>query len=122
MKTLLINSHALLSFRKIYLIIPLALLSVWYAFPTLISYLTPTAGLLDGGVIQIILLGFTCYLLLLLFCWWFLNYCWQLVGLTQAKMMVSQFQTLTTWQQLGFYWASFALLLLAGVGALAAVL
>jgi hypothetical protein len=36
--------------------------------------------------------------------------------------MVSQFKQLLLWQQLGFYWASFALLLWAAVGVLSAVL
>ena len=122
MKTLLLGSQSLLKIPLIHLVMPLLLLGLWFSLPKIIGYLEPTAGLLDAGVVQVILLSFTCYFILLIFCWLLLNRFWRLAGLTQTKQMVSQFQTLMTWQQLGFYWASFALLLLAGVGCLAAVL
>jgi len=122
MKTITFSSHALLKIPFIHLLMPLLLVGLWFGLPKIIGYLEPTAGFLDAGIIQVILLGFTCYFILLFLCWWLLNRFWRLAGLTQTKHMVSQFQNLITWQQLGFYWASFALLLLAGVGCLAAVL
>ncbi|MNY70658.1 hypothetical protein D3C86_2088380 [compost metagenome] len=46
---------------------------------------------------------------------------WISMGLPALGNMVSQYKELTVWQQLGFYWASFALLLLAAVGVLSAI-
>lgn len=81
----------------------------------------PTMGLLDAGIWQLLLLSILSFLILSLLSWWILQKAWTGLGLPKMNTMVSQFKTLTTCQQFAFYWASFALLLLAAVLSLVAV-
>lgn len=93
----------------------------WMVLPVLLRKLDATVGTIDQSIWLLVLLALICFLLLLGFCWWLLGRFWSALGLPQFQEMVSQFNDLVLWQQLGFYYASFALLLLAGVGCLAAI-
>ncbi|UKT63260.1 hypothetical protein [Pedobacter mucosus] len=95
---------------------------IWFYLPSAIRFFEPTAGLLDMGIWQLILLSMICFISLLSISWWLLHHFWLSLELPNIHFMVSHFKNLTSWQQLGFYWASFALLVLAGVGTLAAVI
>jgi hypothetical protein len=88
---------------------------------SLLQEMQPTFGVLESGVWQLLLLGILSFLGLTALAWWLLQRAWASLGLPKIKTMVSQFKTLTICQQFAFYWASFALLLLAGVLSLAAV-
>jgi hypothetical protein len=80
-----------------------------------------TSGYIDPSVALLVLLALMSYLLLLCLSWLLLKHFWLAMGLPGLGIMVLQFQTLELWQQLGFYWASFALLVLAGVCSLGAI-
>ncbi|WP_316770981.1 hypothetical protein [Pedobacter frigiditerrae] len=100
----------------------IVLILIWITLPKLLAHWQPNVGLLDAGIWQLILLSTVSFMGMVALCWWLLNHYWQNLGLPALKNLVSQFKTLTSWQQIGFYWASFALLLLTAMGCLVAVL
>ncbi|GGH03114.1 hypothetical protein GCM10007422_17910 [Pedobacter zeae] len=93
----------------------------WLTLPNILTTIEPTAALLDAGIWQLILLSLLCYVALLQMTWWLLYRFWLALGLLNLTDMVLQFKQLSSWQQLGFFWASFALLFLAGIACLAAI-
>jgi hypothetical protein len=82
----------------------------------------PSEGFIGPNIWLMALMALTLFMTIVALCWWLLQKFWMSLGLPGLGNMVLQFRQLTLWQQLGFYWASFGLLLLAGVGALVAVL
>ncbi|WP_285009846.1 hypothetical protein [Pedobacter faecalis] len=81
----------------------------------------PTRGFIDGSIWLLVMIGLACFGLIVGIAWWLLNHFWFVLGLPDRGEMVSRFNTLELWQQLSFFWLSFALLLLAGLGCLAVV-
>jgi hypothetical protein len=98
------------------------LLVIWVVGPHVLQYYNPTASSIDQSIWLLIVLAMICFMLLLSLCWWIFKNVWKVVGLPGLHMMVSQFNLLSPWQQLSFFWASFALVLLAALGSLSAVL
>lgn len=80
-----------------------------------------TAGYLDPGILLLILVALIAFFIVVGLSVWLLQRVWWALDLPQLSTMVLQFKSLELWQQLGFYWASFALLLLAAVGCLIAI-
>jgi len=97
------------------------LLLAWYFGPEGLHYVNETAGSIDQSIWLLILLSIITFLLFSALCWWLLKQLWLSLGLPALDQMVLQFNTLTLWQQLIFYWASFALLLLAASLCLTAI-
>lgn len=124
MKTLFIKWPQLsaMGLRIQPLVLASCLLLGWFYLPGVLHALTPTAALMDAGIWQVLLLAVICHLALLFGCWKLLAYAWQSLGLSPIEQMVSRFNTLSLWQRLRFYWASFALVLLAGIACLIALL
>jgi hypothetical protein len=81
-----------------------------------------TAALVDAGIWQLLLLSLLSFTSITLLSWWLLQQYWLKLGLPPIGLMVLQFKNLVIWQQLVVYWASYALLVLAGVTTLLAVL
>ncbi|WP_316735755.1 hypothetical protein [Pedobacter aquatilis] len=104
------------------LLTAISLLLSWLTLPNLLQHLQPTTGLIDSGIWQLLLLALICFTSIVSGCWWLLKRFWDRLGLVGLTEMIFHFNTLQTWQKLGFYWASFALLLLTAVGCLAALL
>ncbi|SMD15072.1 hypothetical protein [Pedobacter nyackensis] len=98
------------------------LLLVWFTAPKIMQFENSTAGYIDPAIWLLVLLAFISFLMILPLCWWLLQRSWRALGLPGLGLMVSQFKFLKIWQQLGFYFACFALLLLVAVGCLAAVM
>ena len=123
MKTLKLALTALMPKRQILEKLMLATILVlgWLTLPNLLRTFEPTAALLDAGIWQLLLLGLLCYVALLQISWWLLYRFWLGLGLLNLTDMVLRFKQLTSWQQLRFFWASFALLFLAGIACLAAI-
>lgn len=102
---------------------------LWIVIGVLVWQLAPRMfPLAEGNSIEIarsiglmVTLAWVVFVGLLGLCWWLLNRFWVSVGLPGVDCLVLQFRRLEVWQQLGFYFAAFALVLLAGVGCLAAV-
>lgn len=95
---------------------------IWRIFPLLLLKVDATAGLVDGAIWQLLLFSILAYLILLAISTAVFSAFIKQAGLPSIQFLVTQFKDLNTWQQLGFYWASFALLVLAGIGTLAAVI
>ena len=104
-----------------YLLIGLLLL-MWPLLQQLLTHSDPTVGYIDPNIWLLILLGLICFLIVTGLCWWLLQRFWMSLGLPALGSMVVQFKEIESWKQLGFYWASFGLLLWAAVGVLMAVL
>ncbi|MBB6237537.1 hypothetical protein HDC90_002159 [Pedobacter sp. AK013] len=124
MKTLKLALTALMPARQLLekLMLATILILGWLTLPNLLKTFEPTAALLDAGIWQLLLLGILCYMALLQIAWWLLYRFWLGLGLLKLTDMVLQFKQLNSWQQLRFFWASFALLFLAGIACLATVL
>ncbi|RZM22604.1 MAG: hypothetical protein EOO88_28915 [Pedobacter sp.] len=105
--------------KVVMLFVILALL--WPLAQDTVLSLDPTSGYVDRSILILILLALICFLGMIGLCWWLLGRFWIALGLPGLGNMVLQFNELLLWQQLGFYFASFALLLLAGVGCLIAI-
>ena len=100
----------------------LLLLSVWPILQWVVLTSDPSTGFIDPNIWLLLLFCAVSFLLFLGLSWWLLKLGWQMLGLPSIYHLVSQFNQLQLWQQLGFYWASFALLLLGAVGILNAVI
>jgi len=98
------------------------LLLLWFTVPPFISLFDPAAGMIDPGIWQLILLSLICFLLIIALCWWLIRQFWQHLGLPHIKDMVTQFRTLTSWQQQKLYWVSFVLLLFLAAAVLSAII
>lgn len=98
------------------------LLLLWPLVRQLLMHSDPMAGYIDQSIWLLVLFSMICFMLVTGLCWWLLQRFWLSLGLPALGDMVEQFNSLVLWQKLGFYWASFGLLLLAAVGALAAIL
>jgi len=81
----------------------------------------PTAGVIEANIWLLILTALMCWMLLISVCWWLLKKGWLALGLPSIYTMVTHFNTLELWKQLGFYWLSFALLVSAGLLCLLAI-
>ncbi|WP_133552564.1 hypothetical protein [Pedobacter duraquae] len=97
------------------------LLLLWQLSPLLIRHYDQTAGSIDPSIWLLILLGLMSFLLITGISWFILKWFWNGLGLPGLSCMVIQFRSLELWQQLSFFWASFALLLLAGAMCLIAI-
>ena len=97
------------------------LLMLWLLMPGAIRQFDPASGGVDPAIWLLILLSLLAFFMLAAWCWWLLHRFWENLGLPRIELMVLQFKSLELWQQLGFYWLSFALLLLASVMCLAAI-
>ncbi|MES2455415.1 MAG: hypothetical protein V4594_07740 [Bacteroidota bacterium] len=91
------------------------LVTEYWASPELI-------GGINESVPLMVVLGLISFLILLELVWWLLNRFWIRLGLPGLEVLVIYYRRMDVWQQVMFYWASFALLLLAGVGCLTTVL
>ncbi|MBC7418345.1 MAG: hypothetical protein H7325_09340 [Pedobacter sp.] len=94
---------------------------LYQSVPFWIYQVDPTAALPDAGIWSLVLLAILVFLMLLLLSSYLFRNTLQWLGLPNLNMMVSQFNTLTLWQQYVCYLASFALLLLAAIGCLIAI-
>ncbi|TCC99436.1 hypothetical protein [Pedobacter hiemivivus] len=103
-----------------YLLFGLCLL-LWPLLQRVIMNWDPMMGVIDPNIWLLILISLICFLIVTGLCWWLLQSFWMALGLPLLTEMVLSFKKLALWQQLGFYWASFALLLLAAVGVLTAI-
>ena len=102
------------------LLLGLLLLS-WPLVQGLVMWSDPTIGFIDPNIWLLLLLGLIAFMMTVGLCWWFMQQFWMSMGLPALGNMVLQYKHLSLWQQLGFYWASFGLLLLAAVGVLTAI-
>jgi hypothetical protein len=99
----------------------IALVLLWFLFPRMIQYNDPTAGVIDQSIWLLVLASVISFLFIIGICWWLLKHFWMSLDLPSLQHLFSHFKSMELWQQLGFLWASFALLLLAALGSLMAI-
>ncbi|WP_442591538.1 hypothetical protein ACSBL2_09945 [Pedobacter sp. AW31-3R] len=99
----------------------IALLLMWFFVPMLLNRIDATIGNVDQSIWLLVLLSMISFLMVCGLCWWLLQQFWLVLQLPPIEQMVSQFNSLLLWQQLSFYYASFALLLVAALGCLIAI-
>jgi hypothetical protein len=97
------------------------LLLLWISGNHWMQILYPLSGSLDQNIWLLIILSLICFLTVTGICWWLLQRFWLSMGLPAFNSMVSQFNSLELWQQLGFYLFCFALWLFTAVGSLVAI-
>ncbi|WP_285060201.1 hypothetical protein [Pedobacter ginsengisoli] len=97
------------------------LLLLWPLMQRAVRFNDATVGYIDPNIWLLILLSFIVFLMMVGVVWWLLQRYWVIFGLPTARNMVSQFNGLELWQQLGYFYLWFALLLMAGVGCLIAI-
>lgn len=103
-------------------LIGLIMVLAWFTLPKLIAGSDATAGYIDQSIWLLVLLSLMSFLLTVALCWWLLQRFWLSIGLPGLNSMVLNFQDLRLWEQLGFYFACFAVLLLAAVGTMAGIM
>jgi hypothetical protein len=81
-----------------------------------------TVGYVDLSILVLIVISLICFLGLIGLCWWLLQRFLLVYELPEFGSLVLRFNEMELWVQLGFYFACYALLLLAGVGCFVAVL
>ncbi len=81
-----------------------------------------TAGYVDPSILVLIVMALICFVGILILSWYLLRWFWMSIGLRRLDNMVLRFEELALWVQLGFYFVCYALLVLAGLGCLAATL
>jgi hypothetical protein len=97
------------------------LLLLWISGNHWMQISDPLSGSLDQNIWLLIILALICFLTVTALCWWLMQRFWLSLGLPDFNHMVTQFNTLELWQQLGFFLSCFALLLLTAVGSLVAI-
>ncbi len=81
----------------------------------------PTAGYIDPTIWILVLISIMCFITLIGLSALLLTQLFKVIGLPAPGNMVSHFNSLQSWQKLSLLFASYALLLLAGVGCLIAI-
>ena len=99
----------------------LLLCLVWFIFPVWLHSNDPTAGYVEQNTLLLLVLSIITFLLIVGLCWWLLGHFWTLAGLPEFNKLIIKFYHLTSWQQLSFFWASFALFLLAVIACIDAI-
>lgn len=97
------------------------LLLLWPLAQSMVQMNGEMVGIIDPNIYLLMMLSLMNFLGLLGLCWCLLNWCWSALNLTPLSRLVVHFKTMEVWQQLSFYFASFALLLLVAVGCLIAI-
>ncbi|WP_316801195.1 hypothetical protein [Pedobacter frigidisoli] len=122
MRTLILSPLSWAGKKYHYIIIAvLMLMLVYQLIPTVLSHFDPGTAVLDAAIWQLLAFSFITFLSVLVICWYIFRFAWNRLSLPGSIFMVSQFKALSPWQQLSFYFASFALLVFAAVGCLVAV-
>lgn len=97
------------------------LVLLWVSGNHWMQILYPLSGSLDQNIWLLIILSLICFLTITGLCWWLLQRFWQSLGLPAFSELVSKFNALESWQQLGLYLFCFALLLFTAIGSLVAI-
>ncbi|WP_156166743.1 hypothetical protein [Pedobacter sp. BMA] len=122
MRTLIM--HPLLRINKThyYWVTGILLLILAYQLaPLFAGFFNNTTAVLDAAVWQLLLFSILTFMALLTISWFLLYASWSTLGLPNIHFMVLQFKDLSSWKQLSFYYACFALLFLGAVACVAAI-
>jgi hypothetical protein len=104
------------------LLILIILILLWPLVQRLLVAYDPTTGYVDPSILILIVISLICFVGIVGISGWLMQKAIKSLGLPNIGNIVSQFNMMAIWHQIGFYYVSYALLLLAGVGCLVAVL
>ncbi|WP_316793330.1 hypothetical protein [Pedobacter frigoris] len=74
-----------------------------------------TIAFIVKSTTPLLLMNLCSFMVIVALCWWLLQRAWVAMGLPEFENMVLQFKEMNICRQLGFYFASFVLLLWAAV-------
>ncbi|TKC06174.1 hypothetical protein [Pedobacter frigoris] len=77
-----------------------------------------TVAFIVKSTMPLLLMNLTSFMVIVALCWWLLQRAWVAMGLPEFENMVLQFKEMNICRQLGFYFASFVLLVWAVVSLL----
>ena len=97
------------------------LIIIWLIFPVWFRSKDPTAGFIEQNTWLLIVLSLITFMLVIALCWWLLRQFWTMAGLPDFNKLILKFNHLTSCQQLSFFFASFALLILAAMSCIDAI-
>ncbi|WP_316813967.1 hypothetical protein [Pedobacter heparinus] len=97
------------------------LMLLWSIVTELFSSPEMSTGI-NQSIPLMVVLSLITFLLLLELSWWLLTRFWLRVGLPGVDSIFLNYKNLEVWQQIAFFWASFCLVLLVGLGCLVAVI
>jgi len=103
-------------------LVGIILILSWITLQRLLQSGDVSVAIIDPSIWLLVLLSLICFVTVTGISFWMLKRFAVVMGLPTVGNLIVHFNSLEIWQQLGFYWASFALLLLAGVGSLSAIL
>ncbi|MDR2282772.1 MAG: hypothetical protein LBE37_06155 [Sphingobacterium sp.] len=106
--------HEELSLREKMTIGIILLFSIWLLIASILSLLDPTAGLLDSGIITLLIFGLIVAWLSVYISFWLQELLWRPFK-TFRQQFNYHFNQLTSWQQCILYFSVFFLLLYAVV-------
>ena len=110
--------RALRNFEPMFLFI--LLLIVWSVMPRWL-HMEAEAASINESIWLLIVVSMIAFLAICAITWWLMQQFWLRLGLPQIQQMVSQFNTLTSWQQLSLFSLYFVSVLLAALGCLIAI-
>jgi hypothetical protein len=102
-------------------ILLILLLVIWMIYPVLLHSNDPTAGYIEQSTWLLILMSLITFMLVTRLCWWLLKQFWTMAGLPEYNKLILKFNHLTSCQQLSFFFACFALLILAAMSCIDAI-
>lgn len=98
------------------------MLLLWPFAQQMVFSFDETAGYIDpGNIVLLVLISLITFIVIVILSGWLLCRFLAALNLPGIGIMVLQFRKLELWQQLRFYWASFALLLLAAAMSVMAI-
>jgi hypothetical protein len=99
----------------------IALVFIWLVFPVWLHSTDPTAGYIEQSTWLLLVMSIITFILVVGLCWWLLRQFWTIAGLPEFNELIIKFNHLTSCQQLSFFFASFALLILAAMSCIGAI-
>jgi len=96
------------------------LLIAWSVMPWWLQ-MEQEAASINQSIWLLIVVSMITFLVICAISWWLIQQFWLRLGLPQIEQMVSQFNTLTSWQQLSLFSLYFVSVLLAALGCLIAI-
>ncbi|MDQ8005253.1 MAG: hypothetical protein REI64_10670 [Pedobacter sp.] len=94
---------------------------IWLAMPFIVSTLNLAIGLVDFGILHVVLLAFSCWLLALFSAYHIFRLLLSQMGMPAINQLTNHFNLLNLWEQYLIYVACYALLLCSAIGALIAI-
>ncbi|MFN0257615.1 hypothetical protein [Pedobacter ureilyticus] len=94
---------------------------IWLAMPYILGAFNLAIGLVDFGILHVILLAFSCWLLAMSSAYYIFRLLLSQMGMPTINQLINHFNLLNLWEQYLIYLACYALLLCSAIGTLIAI-